>query len=136
MYRELHSLRQALHHELEGTLPPLPGVEPNKLLHTYLDQLTLYVGVDVADQTVTLLALNANQEEVGELLDCPNTSNGHTHIGAWLEQLRSQHHLRIIAVACESPSFLETHLVNELASTRPDFGLHSSRGIILGLDNS
>lgn len=40
MYRELHSLRQALHHELEDTLPPLPGVEPNKLLQTYLDHLT------------------------------------------------------------------------------------------------
>ena len=45
MYRELHSLRQALREELKGTLPPLPGVESNKLLETYLNQLTLYVGL-------------------------------------------------------------------------------------------
>jgi transposase len=102
MYRELHSLRQALHHELESTLPPLPGVEPNKLLQTYLDQLTLYVGVDVADQTVTLLALNASKEELGDLPDCPNTPHGHAQIGEWLEHMRMQHHLRIVAVACET----------------------------------
>jgi hypothetical protein len=32
--------------------------------------------MDVADQTVTLLALNANKEELGNLLDCPNTPKG------------------------------------------------------------
>jgi transposase len=116
MYRELHSLRQALHHELEGTLPPLPGVEPNKLLQTYLDQLTLYVGVDVADQTVTLLALNANKEELGDLLDCPNTPKGHAQIGAWLEHLRSQHHLRIIAVAGEATGVFYWGLWDYLAT--------------------
>ena len=45
MYRELDSLRQALREELKGTLPPLPEVESNKLLETYLNQLTLYVGL-------------------------------------------------------------------------------------------
>jgi hypothetical protein len=102
MYRELHSLRQALREELKGTLPPLMGVESDKLLETYLNQLTLYVGLDVADQTVTLLAMNANQEELGQLLDAPNTPKGYAQIGEWLESLRIQHHLRIIAVACET----------------------------------
>ena len=32
MYRELYSLRQALREELEGTLPPLTGVESDKLM--------------------------------------------------------------------------------------------------------
>ena len=116
MYRELHSLRQALHHELEGTLPPLPGVEPNKLLQTYLDQLTLYVGVDVADQTVTLLALNANKEELGDLLDCPHTPQRHREIGDWLEHLRAEHHLRIIAVACETTGVFYWGLWDYLAT--------------------
>ena len=102
MYRELHSLRQALREELKGTLPPLTGVEPNKMLETYLNQLTLYVGLDVADKTVTLLAMNANQEELGHLLDVPNTPKGYAQIGDWLDRLRVQHHLRIIAVACET----------------------------------
>jgi hypothetical protein len=102
MYRELHSLRQALREELKGTLPPLTGVDPDKMLATYLNQLTLYVGLDVADRTVTLLALNANQEELGHLLDAPNTPDGYHQIGTWLDSLRVQHHLRIIAVACET----------------------------------
>jgi transposase len=102
MYRELHSLRQALREELKGTLPPLTGVDPDKMLETYLNQLTLYVGLDVADKTVTLLAMNANQEELGHLLDAPNTRPGYAQIGDWLERLRVQHHLRIIAVAGET----------------------------------
>ena len=102
MYRELDSLRHALREELKGTLPPLPGVEPDKVLETYLNQLTLYVGLDVADRTVTLLAINANKEELGHLLDAPNTPKGYTQIGDWLETLRVQHHLRIIAIACET----------------------------------
>jgi transposase len=102
MYRELHSLRQALREELKGTLPPLTGVEPDKLLETYLNQLTVYVGMDVADQTVTLLAINANQDELGHLLDVPNAPPGYGRIGDWLESLRVQHCLRIIVVACET----------------------------------
>ena len=102
MYRELDSLRQALREELKGALPPMPGVEPDKVLETYLNQLTLYVGLDVADRTVTLLAMNANQDELGTQLDVPNTPQGHAQIGDWLESLRVQHHLRIIAIACET----------------------------------
>ena len=83
MYRELDSFRQALRKELEGTLPPLAGVEPDKLLETYLDQLTLYVGADVADATLTVLALNASDEVLGSLVDQPNTPAGFKKIGDW-----------------------------------------------------
>lgn len=121
MYRELHSLRQALREELKGTLPPLAGVDPDKMLETYLNQLTLYVGVDVADQTVTLLALNANQEELGHLLDAPNTLKGYAQIGDWLESLRAQHHMRIIAVACETTGVFYWGLWDYLAQ-RPHVG--------------
>jgi len=118
MYRELDSLRQALRDELKGTLPLLEGIEPTKLLETYLDQLTLYVGVDVADQTVTLLAVNANGEALGHLLDAPNAPHGHQQIGAWLEQLRVQHHLRLIVVAGETTGVFYWGLWDYLA-TRP-----------------
>jgi transposase len=102
MYRELHSLRQVLQQELKDTLPPLPGVEPEQLLDTYLNQLTGYVGVDVADQTVTLLAINANQDELDHVLDVSNAPAGYARIGEWLEHLRVQHHLRLMVVACEA----------------------------------
>jgi transposase len=121
MYRELHSLRQALREELKGTLPPLTGVESDKLLETYLNQLTLYVGLDVADQTVTLLALDANQEELGHLLDVPNTLKGYAQISDWLDSLRVQHHLRIIGVACETTGVFYWGIWDYLAQ-RPNVG--------------
>ena len=103
MYRELQPLRQTLREELGASLlPGLPGIEPDKLLDTYLDQLTLFVGADVADHTLSLLAIDANKEELGSLLNAANTPTGFDQISAWLEKLRSQHHLRIIAVACEA----------------------------------
>ena len=69
MYRELQPLRQALSTELRANLPPAgPGIEPEHLLQTYLDRLTLYVGCDVADQTFTLCAVDAAGEELGHLM--------------------------------------------------------------------
>ncbi len=54
MYRELQPLREALSQELKADLfPAVAGVEPDKLLETYLNQLTMFIGVDVADQTLT-----------------------------------------------------------------------------------
>ena len=103
MYRELQPLRQALREELRSSLPPaLPGLQPDKLLETYLDQLTLYVGSDVADQTLTVLALNASGDQLAALRDVPNTPLGFRQILERLEQVRLQHHLRIIAVAGET----------------------------------
>ena len=103
MYRELHPLRQALSAELKADLPPAgPGIEPQHLLQTYLDRLTMYVGCDVADQTFALFAVDAAGEELGHCLNVPNRPRGFEQAWEWLEGLRSQHHLRIIVLAMET----------------------------------
>jgi transposase len=56
----------------------------------------------VADLTLSLLAIDAGKEEVGHLLDVPNDPSGFRQVRVWLEKLRHQHRLRIIAVACEA----------------------------------
>jgi transposase len=103
MYRELQPLRQALSTELKVNLPPAgPGIEPEHLLQTYLDRLTLYVGCDVADQTFTLYAVDAAGEELGHLMDVPNHPVGFERAWAWLDNLRGHHHLRITLLAMET----------------------------------
>ena len=60
MYRELQPIRQTLSEDLRSSLlPGLPGIQSDKLIDTYLDQLTLFVGADVADLTLSLLAIDA-----------------------------------------------------------------------------
>jgi hypothetical protein len=100
MYRELKPLRQALSTGLKASIPPaMPGVEPEHLLQTYLDRLTMYVGCDVADKTLTLIALDADGEELRHLCDVPNTPHGFQRIWKWMEDLRCRHHLRITLLA-------------------------------------
>jgi transposase len=103
MYRELQPLRAALQQELEShLLPAVAGLAPDKLLQTYLHQLTLYVGVDVADQTFTALAIDASGETVADLPGCPNCPAGFARLVTWARTQRDQHHLRLIAVAAET----------------------------------
>ncbi len=103
MYRELQPFREALSQELKATLPPASaGIDPNKLLETYLDRLTMFIGVDVADQTFTALALDAGRETLGSLDGCANEPGGFQRFIAWARALRDQHGLRIIAVAGET----------------------------------
>lgn len=103
MYRELQPQRAALQQELAGQLPPaVAGIEPDKLLQTYLHQLTLYVGVDVADQTFTALAIDATGDTVADLPDCPNYPAGFERFVTWARTQRDQHRLRLIAVAAET----------------------------------
>jgi transposase len=103
MYRELHPLRQALSAELKADLPPArPGIEPEYLLQTYLDRLTMCVGCDVADQTFALFAVDAAGEELGHRLDVPNHPHGFEQAWEWLEGLRCQRHLRIVVLAMET----------------------------------
>jgi transposase len=103
MYRELQPFREALSQELKASLfPAVAGVDPDKLLETYLDRLTMYTGVDVADQTFTALALDAGQEILGALEGCANEPDGFQRFLAWARPLRDQHGLRIIAVAGET----------------------------------
>ena len=103
MYRELLPLRQALSQQLQADLfPATAGIDPNKLLETYLDRLTMYIGVDVADQTFTALAEDASGQVLGTLEACPNRPKGFRRFMAWAEALRDKHGLRILAVACET----------------------------------
>jgi transposase len=103
MYRELQPFRQALSCELKASLfPAAAGVDPNKLLETYLDRLTMFTGVDVADQTFTALALDAGREILGTIEGCPNEPAGFERFMAWARDLRDQHGLRIIAIAGET----------------------------------
>ena len=103
MYRELKPFREALSQELKASLfPAVAGVDPNKLLETYLDRLTMYTGVDVADQTFTVLAMDAGQETLGSLEGCANDPDGFQRFVIWARDLRNQHDLRIIAVAGET----------------------------------
>jgi transposase len=103
MYRELQPLRQALSVELKANLPPAaPGIQPELLLQTYLDRLTMSVGCDVADQTFALYASDATGEELGYLLEVPNNPRGFEPAWEWLEELCRRHHLRIILLAMET----------------------------------
>jgi transposase len=103
MYRELQPLRQALSSELRANLSPAgPGIEPEHLLQTYLDRLTLYVGCDVADQTFTLYAVDASGEELGHLMDVANHPVGFERAWDWLDNLRGHHQLRITLLAMET----------------------------------
>jgi len=103
MYRELQPFREALSRELKASLfPAVARVDPEKLLETYLDRLTMYTGVDVADQTFTTLALDAGREILGSLEGCPNGPDGFERFITWARDVRDQHGLRIIAVAGET----------------------------------
>jgi transposase len=103
MYRELLPFREVLSCELKTSLfPAAAGVDPNKLLETYLDRLTMFTGVDVADQTFTTLALDAGHEVLGSLEGCPNEPAGFEQFITWVRDLRDRHGLRIIAVAGET----------------------------------
>ena len=103
MYRELQPFREALSQELKASLfPAVAGLDADKLLETYLDRLTMYTGVDVADQTFTALAMDAGKEILGSLEGCANDPNGFQHFVTWARALRDQHGLRIIAIAGET----------------------------------
>ena len=102
MYRELFPLRQALSAELKANLPPaVPGIDSEHLLQSYLDRLTMYVGCDVADQILTFFAVDTAGDELDHL-SAANDPQGFEQIWDWLENLRSQHGLRIILLAMES----------------------------------
>jgi transposase len=102
MYRELFPLRQALSAELKANLSPaVPGIDAEHLLQSYLDRLTMYVGCDVADHILTLFAVDTAGDELGHL-STANDPPGFEQAWDWLEDLRSQHGLRIILLAMET----------------------------------
>jgi transposase len=119
MYRELHPLRQALAEELRAALPDLAGLDPDKLLATYLDRLTLYVGLDVADASFTALALDTGRAVLGELRTCPNRPAGFGHFQAWVERLQAKFNLRLVVVAAETTGVYYWALWDYLAQHTP-----------------
>ena len=103
MYRELLPLRQALSAELKANLPPAgPGIDPEHLLQSYLDRLTMHVGCDVADQTFALMALDGAGQELGHRLKIANDPSGFERAWVWMDNLRAHHRLRIIVMAMET----------------------------------
>lgn len=119
MYRELHPLRQALAEELKATLPDLPGIDPDKLLATYLDRLTLYVGLDVADASFTALALDTGRAVLGELRACPTQHRGFVRFRGWVETIQTKFNLRLVAVAAETTGVYYWALWDYLAQQSP-----------------
>jgi len=102
MYRELLPLRQALSAELKANLSPaVPGIDSEHLLQSYLDRLTMYVGCDVADQILTLFAVDAAGDKLGHL-STANDPQGFEQLWDWLEDLCSRHSLRIMLLAMET----------------------------------
>jgi transposase len=122
MYRELQPFRKALSEELKASLfPAVAGVDPEKLLETYLDRLTMYTGIDVADQTFTVLAMDAGREILGSLEGCTNDPDGFQRFVTWARDLRDQHDLRIVAVAGETTGIYYWALWDFLGE-QPDIG--------------
>jgi transposase len=103
MYKELLPLQEILAEELGETIQGhvLPGMDPDKLLNAYLGQLTLYVGVDVGNATMTAVILDDADEFLGSLVDFANTPQGFTRFKGWVEQMRTRYGARIIVVAGE-----------------------------------
>ncbi|MFQ5874438.1 MAG: transposase [Dehalococcoidia bacterium] len=103
MYQELLPLRQSLQEELRATLPlDQAGVDPDKLLDAYLDQLTLYVGVDVANKTLTAVILDARGEVVDTLTGFANAPDGFERFRRWVERVKARLNARLVAVAREA----------------------------------
>jgi transposase len=103
MYKELLPLQETVAEELRERIQVhvLPGMDPEKLLKAYLGQLTLNVGVDVGDATMTAVIVDDAGEILGSLVDFANAPQGFVRFKGWVEQMRMQHSARIIVVAGE-----------------------------------
>jgi transposase len=103
MYQELLPLREQLAEELRETITPqaLQGMDPDKLLNAYIGQLTLYVGVDTSNETLTAVVIDDAGEILDSLIDCANDPQGFERFNAWVEKVRAQHKARIIVIGSE-----------------------------------
>jgi transposase len=102
MYRQLAPLLADLRADLRGTLPDLAGkVNADRLLDAYVEQLILYVGVDIANDSATAVALNGHGEMLASLDPFANEPLGFTQFSAWVDRLSSDHGARVVAVAAE-----------------------------------
>jgi transposase len=102
MYRELTPLLADLRADLESTLPDLAGkVNPDRLLDAYVEQLILYIGVDIANDSATAVALDGRGEMLDSRAEFPNEPLGFSKFKAWVDGLCSVHGARVVAVAAE-----------------------------------
>ena len=103
MYRELLPLQERLAEELRETiaLQMLPGMDPAKLLKAYIGQLTLYVGVDTSNETLTAVVIDNTGEILDSLVGFANDPEGFERFKRWMERVRAQHNARIVAVGGE-----------------------------------
>ena len=103
MYQELLPLQERLAEELRETIAShtLPGMDPDKLLNAYIGQLTLYVGVDTANESLTAVVIDDTGEILDSLVDFANDPHGFERFKNWVEKVRAQHQARIIVVGCE-----------------------------------
>lgn len=103
MYRELLPLQEKLAEELRETiaLQTLPGMDPEKLLKAYIGQLTLFIGVDTANETLTAVVIDDAGEILDSLADFANDPQGFERFKAWVEKVRVQYQIRIVLVGSE-----------------------------------
>jgi transposase len=103
MYKELLPLRDKLVEELRATLSTqqLPGLAPDKLLTAYVNQLMLYVGMDISNDTISAVVLDHSGELVGSLSGFANEPQGFEHFHGWMEKLRAAQQVRIVVVGGE-----------------------------------
>lgn len=103
MYQELLPLQERLAEELQEAIAAqvLPGMDPEKLLKAYIGQLTLYVGVDTSNETLTAVVIDDAGEILDSLVDFANDPQGFERFKAWVEEVRAQHKARIIVVGSE-----------------------------------
>jgi transposase len=103
MYQELLPLQERLAEELREIVVPqtLPGMDPEKLLKAYLGQLTLYVGVDVGNETLTAVIIDDAGEILDSLVGFANNPQGFERFKRWVEEVRARHKARIVAVGGE-----------------------------------
>lgn len=102
MYRELTPLLTDLRADLQSTLPDVTGkVNPDRLLDAYVEQLILYIGVDIANDTATAVALDGRGEMLDSLVEFANEPVGFGRFKAWVDGLCSVHSARVVVVAAE-----------------------------------
>jgi transposase len=103
MYQELLPLQERLVEELREpiALRALPGMDPAKLLKAYIGQLTLYVGVDTSNRTLTAVVIDDAGAILDSLTDFANDPQGFARFKTWMKKIRARNHARIIAVGSE-----------------------------------
>jgi transposase len=103
MYQELLPLQEQLAEELREIISAhlLPSMAPDKLLKAYIGQLTLYVGVDTSNETLTAVVIDDSGEILDSLVGFANDPPGFGRFTSWVEEVRTKQQARIVVVGSE-----------------------------------